>query len=54
MKFINTLDLRGNKVGDAGVSKVVLGLPHLKALYVSETGITDTTGYLIASNLLDL
>ena len=54
MNHITTLDLRGNKVGDTGISKVVTGLPNLKALYASETGITDLTGNLLVSNLINL
>jgi len=44
MRFLNVLDLRGNKVGDAGVSKIVSVMNNLKSLFVSETGITDKTG----------
>lgn len=54
MRFLTVLDLRGNKVGDAGVGKIVTAISGLKSLFVSETGITDATGDLVATNLNDL
>lgn len=44
MKFLSMIDLRGNKVGDDGIHKIVINMDKLKALYISETGVTDKTG----------
>jgi hypothetical protein len=38
------LDIRGNKVGDEGVIKIVHGVPTLKQLFVSETNLSDLGG----------
>lgn len=54
MKFLTMIDLRGNKVGDDGIQKIVINMQNLKALYISETGITDKAGHLIAKFLPDL
>ena len=35
MKFLSVLDLRGNKLGDTGISKIVSAMKNLKALYIS-------------------
>ncbi len=48
------LDLRGNKVGDEGVCRIVNIMQRLKALYISETGITDKTGHVISVKAPDL
>ena len=34
-------------MGDTGVELIIRGLPHLKSLMVSETGITDSSGRLV-------
>jgi len=52
MRFLLVLDLRGNRVGDAGISKLVTGIARLKRFFISETGITDVTGLLICQHLL--
>lgn len=38
------MDIRGNKVGDEGVIKIVHGVPILKQLFVSETNLSDFGG----------
>lgn len=44
MKFLSMVDIRGNKVSDDGMQKIVTNMNNLKALYISETGVTDKTG----------
>ncbi len=44
MSFLKILDIRGNKVYDEGVIKLVKGLPLLKSLFISETEATDLSG----------
>ena len=51
---MQSVDIRGNKVGDKGVEFIVKGLSHLKSLMVSETGITDVIGRLIARTMDNL
>ena len=48
------IDMRGNKVGDEGIQKIISGMSNLKALYISQTEVTDKTGDLIASKLPNL
>lgn len=51
LNFLKVLDLRGNLVGDEGVSKIVEGIPNLKSLMVSETGMTDVSAMLVVRGL---
>lgn len=44
MKYLSMIDIRGNKVGDDGMQKIVTNMDNLKALYISETAVTDKTG----------
>lgn len=37
MKHISVLDVRGNKIGDEGIIKLVEGIPTLKNFMMSET-----------------
>lgn len=54
MGFLQCLDIRGNKVGDKGLEHIILGMPHLKSLMISETGATDKSGRLIAEHMDNL
>jgi hypothetical protein len=44
MPFLLTVDIRGNKITDKGIIKLIQGLPKLKSFFISETLCTDVTG----------
>ena len=41
MSFLISVDLRGNKIDDKGILKLINGIPHMKSFYISETLATD-------------
>lgn len=51
LSFVQTLDVRGNRIGDSGVNVISSGLPQLKNLLISETGTTDVGGRGIADSM---
>lgn len=54
LNFIQTLDIRGNRIGDSGLIVIAAGLPKLKNLLISETEATDEGGRKIAESMSHL
>ena len=51
LSFIKTLDIRCNQIGDAGVLKIISGIPLLKSLMISETGCTNKSAKAIINQM---
>ena len=51
---ITTLDIRGNKITDEGIVKIIHSIPDLKSLMISECDATDKSGNEIADKLSSL
>ena len=44
LPFLLTVDIRGNKINDKGIIKLIKGLPKLKSFFISETLASNESG----------
>ncbi len=44
MPFLHSIDIRGNRITDKGIVKLINRIPNLKSFSISETQATDETG----------
>lgn len=47
MSHLKSLDVRGNRIGDEGLLKIIDGIPLLKSLMISETNCTNVAALAI-------
>ncbi len=51
MSFLQVVDIRGNKIGDKGIIKIIQRIPNLKSFFISETLATDVVGEEVVRGL---
>lgn len=54
MPFLVSVDIRGNKISDKGILKLIRGIPKMKSFFISETLATDLSGEEVADKLPEL
>ena len=51
LKFLTGVDIRGNRITDDGIIKIINGIPKMKSFFVSDTRISDRGGMEIVNKL---